>query len=247
MRENFLFMDPWSAPARVKILHRRPVYVCLSGNSGAGKSTLLRKIAVALYQEDEHTLAIDEKAVHHHLLPYLFDDTPRYGYLIQLNFMIQRALLIKSWLEQGYNLVMERSHVEDYIFINFLRRAEYITASQYESYMALWREIAKLLPEPDVIVLMDFDLHHSLNNLNRDEQCGIRPQEFPDEAIKEKWLGGWHDEYQTFITNLPDSLQARVVKFSAADTVEKLSDKVLGNIREIRSSHASKDYCLSDY
>ncbi|HFP1361402.1 TPA: deoxynucleoside kinase, partial [Escherichia coli] len=70
----------------------------MSGNSGVGKSTLLRRMSKELFKVDPDTVAIDEKSVHHTLLPYLFDDTSNYGYLIQLNFMIQRALLIKSWL-----------------------------------------------------------------------------------------------------------------------------------------------------
>ena len=142
MRYNFLYMDPWSADKQVYNKDRCPLYICLSGNSGVGKSTLLKKLSTHLFKQDSYTIAVDEKSVHHSLLPYLFDDTKNYGYLIQINFMIQRALIIKSWLDKGYNLIMERSHIEDYIFINFMFKAGYINRTQHDSYIQLWERIS---------------------------------------------------------------------------------------------------------
>ena len=105
---------------------------------GVGKSTFLKRLSACLFKEDSHTSAIDEKRVHHSLLPYLFEDTANYGYLIQLNFMIQRALIIKSWVDKGFYLVMERSRLEDHIFINFMFKAECISKTQYEAYITPW-------------------------------------------------------------------------------------------------------------
>ncbi|WP_246236240.1 deoxynucleoside kinase [Acerihabitans arboris] len=240
-------MDPWSALHKKKNDTRKPLYICLSGNSGVGKSTLLRKLSVYLYRDDHDTIALDEKAVHHHLLPYLFDDTAHFGYLIQLNFMIQRSLLIKSWLAKGFNLVMERSHLEDYIFINFMFKAGYITESQHKSYMSLWYELNEITPIPDLIVFLDFDTEQSLKNLQQDELSGIRPQEFPNNVVKNKWITGWHSEYLHFTQNLPPLLQQRVFTCTSPGTVESLSDKVIEKIHDIRRLHASEDHSLSTY
>ncbi|WP_244588189.1 deoxynucleoside kinase, partial [Escherichia coli] len=164
-----------------------------------------------LFKVDPDTVAIDEKSVHHTLLPYLFDDTSNYGYLIQLNFMIQRALLIKSWLDKGFNLIMERSHIEDYIFINFMLKSEYINKAQYDAYMVLWSRINELLTEPDIIAFINYPIAHSLMHLNDDEIHGVRPEEFPDEEMKIKWITGWHAEYQHFTDNLPLHLRERIM------------------------------------
>ena len=91
-----------------------------------------------MFKEDSHTSVIDGKSVHHSLLPYLLEDTANYVYLIQLNFMIQCALIIKSWVDKGFNLVMERSRLEDHIFINFMFKAECISKTQYEAYITPW-------------------------------------------------------------------------------------------------------------
>jgi deoxyadenosine/deoxycytidine kinase len=226
MRYNYLYMDPWSADKKEGFKERPPLYICLTGNSGVGKSTLLKKLSSCLFKEDAHTIAIDEKSVHHSLLPYLFDDTKNYGYLIQLNFMIQRALIIKSWLDKGFNLVMERSHLEDYVFINFMFKAQYISKMQHDSYINLWESIYELLPEPDIIVFIDYSVNYSLAHLQDDETHGIRPREFPGEDTKVKWINGWHAEYQHFIDNLPDHLRPRVMICNHPDEIDNFTDRV---------------------
>ncbi|EMG9279607.1 TPA: deoxynucleoside kinase [Enterobacter cloacae] len=227
MRYNFLYMDPWSADKQVYNKDRCPLYICLSGNSGVGKSTLLKKLSTHLFKQDSYTIAVDEKSVHHSLLPYLFNDTKNYGYLIQINFMIQRALIIKSWLDKGYNLIMERSHIEDYIFINFMFKAGYINRTQHDSYIQLWERISELLAEPDIIAFIDYPVEYSLAHLKNDEMHGIRPEEFPDEEMKIKWITGWHAEYQNYIENLPDHLRQRVLVCNRPDDIEVFSDMII--------------------
>ena len=227
MRYNYLYMDPWSADKKEKKQDRKPLYICLSGNSGVGKSTLLRRLSISLFQDDPYTIAIDEKSVHHSLLPYLFDDTSNYGYLIQLNFMVQRALIIKSWLDKGFNLVMERSHLEDYIFIKFMLKAKYINKVQYDSYINLWKRINELLTEPDIIAFIDYSVEHSLSHIHDDEIHGIRPEEFTDKEMKVKWIKGWHAEYQNFTDNLPEHLRQRVMFCNHPDEIDTFSDRVI--------------------
>ncbi|AVZ82715.1 deoxynucleoside kinase [Edwardsiella ictaluri] len=235
MNRNYLYIDPWSAQYITSPKKRPPIYICLSGNSGAGKSTLLKNISSNIYQKDSDTIAIDEKAVHHNLLQYLFDKTEKYGYLLQLNFMIQRSLLIKSWLDKGFNLIMERSHIEDYIFISFMYKSKYITKEQYDTYMTLWNEINKITPTPDIIIFLDFSVDHSLQNIKNDELKGIRPREFPNPELKEKWITGWFDEYQGFTQNLPRELKENVIIYNKKKTIDELLSEVINKITGIRN------------
>lgn len=235
MRYNYLYMDPWSADKKQRNVTRPPLYICISGNSGAGKSMLLRRLSAALFRGDPDTIAIDEKSIHHSLLPYLFDDTRNYGYLLQLNFMIQRALLIKSWLDKGFNLVMERSHLEDYIFIKFMLKSEYISEAQHDAYMQLWLSMNELLTEPDIIVFLDYPAAHSLMHINDDEIHGVRPEEFPDEAMKIEWITGWHAEYQRFIDNLPIHLRERIMVCNHPNNIEDFSNKVIQKAMMMRT------------
>ncbi|MFG1172208.1 deoxynucleoside kinase [Erwiniaceae bacterium CAU 1747] len=235
MRYNYLYMDPWSADKKKKHQVRKPLYICLSGNTGVGKSTLLRRLSASLFKDDPYTIAIDEKSAHHPLLPYLFDDTRNYGYLIQLNFMVQRALIIKSWLDKGFNLVMERSHLEDYIFIEFMLKAEYISKSQYDSYIQIWTSINELLIEPDIIAFIDYSVEHSLTHIHNDETHGVRPEEFINEEMKVKWIKGWYAEYQNFTDNLPEHLRKRVMICNHPDEIETFSNKVIQKAMTLRT------------
>ncbi|EJN3623790.1 hypothetical protein NPW74_004848 [Escherichia coli] len=93
--------------------------------------------------------------------------------------------------------------IEDYIFINFMLKSEYINKAQYDAYMVLWSRINELLTEPDIIAFINYPIAHSLMHLNDDEIYGVRPEEFPDEEMNIKWITGWHAEYQHFTDNLP--------------------------------------------
>ncbi|WP_254361199.1 deoxynucleoside kinase [Photorhabdus heterorhabditis] len=209
---------------------RKPKYICLTGNSGVGKSTLLKSIGSALYSLDNYTIAIDEKAIHHPFLQSLFSDTRSYGYLIQINFMLQRALLIKAWIDTGYNLVMERSHLEDYVFIEFLYEKGYISNDDHDAYLAIWDEIKNHLPEPDIIVFMDFPVEFSLDNLVRDEMLGIRPREFPDEETKKIWISGWYKQYNEFCSKLTEKEREKVITFDPSLTCTEITNAVINKL-----------------
>ena len=56
---------------------------------------------------------------------------------------------------------------------------------------------------------------------------GIRPEEFPDEEMKIKWITGWHAEYQNYIENLPDHLRQRVLVCNRPDDIEVFSDMII--------------------
>lgn len=234
MRYDYLYMDPWSVDRKEGNSHRKPLYICLSGNSGVGKSTFLRRLASALFKIDPCTIAIDEKSVHHPLLSFLFDETDKYGFLIQLNFMVQRALMVKSWLDKGFNLVMERSHSEDYIFINFMLKAGYISQAQHQAYIALWENINAQLPEPDIIVFLNYTAEHSMAHLHNDETQGIRPQEFPDEQTKKRWIDGWHREYQSFEDSLSEPLRQRVITCYHPEEIDTFFEKVFQQVLTLR-------------
>jgi len=234
MRYDYLYMDPWSADKKEGDLNRSPLYICLSGNSGVGKSTFLRRLASALYERDSCTIAIDEKSVHHPLLPLLFDETAKYGFLLQLNFMVQRALMIKSWLDKGFNLVMERSHLEDYIFTNFMLKENHINQAQYYAYMTLWNSINAYLPEPDLIAFFNYSAEQSLSHLNRDERSGVRPKEFPKEELKQRWVEGWHSEYQFFVNKLPAHLRQRVLICQQPEDVDEFFENICQEVLMIR-------------
>ncbi len=191
---NYLTRTPWETPAAVPG-KKQCYYICISGNSGAGKSTLLNSIAGALFQRDKYTIGIDEKNLHHPFLASLFFEAHEYGFQLQLNFMLQRTLLAKRWLDLGYNVVMERSHLEDPIFINHFKQMGYIDDNEYDVYMNLWDALDRKLRHPDVILFLNVPPEVSIKRIDDDENSGKRPCEFPDQQTKEIWIRSWHQNY----------------------------------------------------
>jgi len=201
--ERELYQDPWGDPVSLPA-EKKQLYVCVSGNSGAGKSTLVRSIAADMYERDRGTIAIDEKSLHHPFISTLFFETASYGFQIQVNFMLQRVMLVQRWLDVGYNVVMERSHLEDVVFIRHLRNMGHVSAQEYDAYMRLWHCLDKRLPHPDLMIYLDVSPKTSLARLQEDEDTGRRPREFPDEELKAKWIYSWYQLYLERLEELKD-------------------------------------------
>lgn len=226
-----IYKDPWDVPGSSN-QQERGFYVCVSGNSGAGKSTLVKLIATKLFFKSERTIAIDEKSLHHPFISELFHDAGSYSFLIQLNFMLQRVVLVKRWLDSGYNVVMERSHIEDIIFIEHLRDRGYVTQEEYKAYQGLWTCLDKRLPHPDVMLFLDVSAETSLQRLHEDESSGRRPREFPNDAMKESWIRSWHRLYSERLAELKENTPAplKLLIFTETSNMTDIATRVLSEL-----------------
>lgn len=190
---------PWTLPDAG--CDKKPFYISVGGNTGSGKSTLVRAISNLLDPKISH-IYIDERETHHPFLDRLFHDPRRYSFEIQLNFMIQRCILVKRWLDAGVSLIMERSHLEDVIFIRMLHEQKMVSDEQYMVYMSLWESLDSRTPKPDIFVLFDIPPEESIRRLGVAESLGERPCEFRDEEHKQAWVQKWGREYQRRIAEL---------------------------------------------
>jgi deoxyadenosine/deoxycytidine kinase len=226
-----VFMDPWEIDDENPV-KKKCYYICISGNSGSGKSSLLKKISKDLFEKDEYTIAIDEKSLHHPFIPTLFFNTADYGFQIQVNFMLQRTLIVKRWLGIGYNVIMERGHFEDPIFIDHLQQMGYINDKEYNAYMNLWDCLDKKIRQPDLILFSNIPPEISIKRVGDDEKAGRRPYEFPDEKTKETWIRSWHKFYIRRFKELSNSpLSKRIIELtekSNKDNISKIVFEKLG-------------------
>ena len=133
----------------------RGQYVAISGNTGAGKSTLVRALVDALRARDLPVIGINERAFHHPLLPGMFADPARYAFGVQLNFMLQRHMALRHWLEHGHTVVMERSHLDDQMFVEQHAAQGTINAAQFDAYLQLAHVLHADVPFPTVFVCLD--------------------------------------------------------------------------------------------
>jgi len=109
--------------------------------------------------------------------------------------MLQRCLLAKRWLSEGHHVVMERSHPEDVIFIRHLYKQNLVTKREHDVYIELWNTMTERLRPPDLIIFFDLPAGSALERLNRAEESGARPREFPNETAKRNWLTSWQALY----------------------------------------------------
>jgi deoxyadenosine/deoxycytidine kinase len=149
-----------------------------------------------LLARSERYVAIDERETHHPFLDRLFFDPARYSFELQLNFMLQRCLLVKRWTDSGTSLVMERSHAEDPVFIRFLLEMGLVTSTQHDVYMEVWSQLDEVTPLPDQLIALVVSPGESIRRLLKAEAASERPVEFPDEATRSAWVTGWARHYQ---------------------------------------------------
>lgn len=180
----------------------RGKYVAISGNTGGGKSTLVRVIRDKAKQEAIDAIDINERTLHHPLLVLMFHSPKEYGLLIQLNFLVQRHLMLYRWLSIGYTVVMERSHLDDKLFVDNLLNKRYITEDEYEAYVRLANVLDSKIPEPDIYVYLDVKPETSIRRLKMSEERGERPKEFPDEKTKLSFVSSWYQRYNALYGRL---------------------------------------------
>lgn len=202
-----------------------PLYLCVAGQSGAGKSSILGLVADFVAGLRQNVVILDEKAIHHPYLDQLFLAPDRYALELQLEFMVTRVLFAKRWLAAGYSTIMERSHLEDPVFIRHLLAFGHVTPEEHDAYMALWATIEPRVPVPDALILLDVALDISMERLSRVSSAGERPA-FPDEDAQREWITSWHTLYrQRFQELASDPKHAgRIQQFLSPVDPERLID-----------------------
>jgi deoxyadenosine/deoxycytidine kinase len=211
----------WSPPAP-QVGEESPVYVCVIGQSGSGKSTLVRSLSRELASRGSSVIGIDERSTHHPFLDRLFYAPERYGLELQLNFMLQRVLVARRWLDAGVSIVMERSHLDDIIFARHLRSQGLISEPEFETYLELWKALLRRAPRPRLVIALSVSAEAALSRLARSEELGERP--------KELWIREWSGLYAERIAELtqdPVDMDQFVV-IDETTSPEQVYDRVEG-------------------
>jgi deoxyadenosine/deoxycytidine kinase len=221
----------WAVPGSLD--NASPLYVCVIGNSGAGKSTLVNRVAETLFSPNE-VVAIDERDTHHPFLDRLFFDPGRYALQLQLNFMVQRILIARRWLDAGFHVVMERSHLDDTIFVSHLESIGVITRSEREAYEQVWTALVSHTPKPNLVIALSAPADVCIARITRAEQLGERPREFPDEQTKQRWVTSWAGFYQARFDRLADQpdLYESFIRFDHKTHTDKMIPTITKLLRE---------------
>jgi deoxyadenosine/deoxycytidine kinase len=193
----------------------RGMYVAVSGNTAAGKSSLIAALERRLRDEGVDAIGVSERIFHHQYLRRMFSAPTAFAFPIQLSFMLNRHLvLLRQCVELGRTVIMERSHLDDALFLEEHAVSGAVQPDQRRAYFELAEVLHRRLPAPDVLVLMNPPVDLSLARLTAAEGNGERPHEFPSEEAKSAWVERWHGLY----TDLHTSFRERVGTDALAET-----------------------------
>jgi deoxyadenosine/deoxycytidine kinase len=232
----------WDANSPVP-LGSKGIYVAISGNTGAGKSTLIRHVVERARNLGMDILGISERTLHHPYLRRMFSDPSHYAFPIQLNFMLQRYLILYRQMELGRIVFMERSHLDDALFVREHQSEGNISPAQLATYNSLAQILHDQIPVPDLFILLNPKPEISIERVRLAEQKGDRPVEFPNEAAKEQWIHRWYRLYETFHSDLPLRLareqraaRTRLLTLNPETSQEEQIHHVMCALNEVRSA-----------
>ena len=224
----------WNTDIELPTNTFRGKYIAINGNTASGKSTLINTIRYLSRNHSMKLMCINERVLHHPLMKLQFHKPKEYAYLLQLNFMIQRRLLLKRWLNLGYHVVVERCHVDDRMFMDHHLRQDNITIAAYEAFSLLDQTNELKLPDPDYYIFLDVPTEIALSRLQSSEKMQERPQEFPDTKTQKQLIEEWNRMYHQYYERLINEKRKLIrctnttfLKWSAVQEVNQMAKQIL--------------------
>lgn len=140
--------------------------ITAAGKIGAGKSTITKLLSDVL-----ETKAIYEPIEENPLLEKFYEDRGKYGFVFQIDMISRRFELIQQALMKD-NSVLDRSILEDSIFLDQLHYEGYVNDFEWEAYHKLLDRMMKelaCLPKklPDLLVYIDVDFETEIEHINK--------------------------------------------------------------------------------
>lgn len=205
------------------------MYVSICGNTGAGKSTL-GKYLVAKLGESVSVEYIDEGKFHHAFLQKMFDRPNEYALFIQMNFLLQRTLMIKDLAERNKIFLLERSLEEDYLFAKRHMDLGNISPNDFEIYNNLWKYCHTRIPKPcGYIYLQCEDASLLAQRVIQGYREERRNQELPNDDLRE-FVNDLNKRYDAWFASL-QSAKISVPVFTGDFNNFKESERILDFVR----------------
>ncbi|MEM6359393.1 MAG: deoxynucleoside kinase [Bacteroidota bacterium] len=159
--------------------------VAVSGNTGVGKSSFIKRLATILKTNHAvDAICVDERLFHHERLINMFNNPSEWSYIIQYNFLIQRAAWVKA--HEGEKLVlMERSILEDLLFVKYYYRNKHISKELYQNYLSLHDYIRNDVPSPNLIIHLICKPENSIKRIEKAYNEGERIVEIEGENLRD--------------------------------------------------------------
>lgn len=195
---HYLTTNPWNIPSVRHVRDRKPRLITVSGNYNLGKSAFMNRLGARLFLQDNDTILIDESAFRHPLHPYGLREAESNFFSFIVHMMAQRDILIKSWLNCGFNVIIERSFTEDLMLSRLLKRVSLLSESEMGLHTQLHDSYKNSNPKPDCVFYFNYPAERSKLNHEFAVTTGLIPAFFCGGINREEWFSACHDLYQDF-------------------------------------------------
>jgi len=141
--------------------------IAISGLMGSGKTTLCRNLAHKI-----NWSCLPESTIAKNYLADFFNDLNRYAYPTQIAFLCNKALQIIQMLQDGKNIILDRSLYEDiYIFAKCWHDRGNIDDRDFAVYSNLADFFLKQIPDPQFILYCHCSIDEAKRRIStRDRQ-----------------------------------------------------------------------------
>lgn len=202
--ENFHFLttNPWNIPSVKQFRDDKPLLINVSGNYNLGKSAFMHRLGARLFLQDNRTILIDERSFRHRLHPYGLRDVESNLFSYIVHMMAQRDILIKSWLNCGFNVIIERSFTEDLMLSRLLNNASFLSKEETALHCQLHDFYIENNKKTDCIFYFNYPAERSRLKHESAVRAGHIPAFFCGGMDKEAWFKACHEVYHDFAQTL---------------------------------------------
>jgi deoxyadenosine kinase len=189
-------------------------FIGIAGIIGAGKTTLATALAQHLGLDVHYEPVTDNE-----YLADFYRDTKRYSFAMQIYLLNRRFQQHQEIIWRGRGGVQDRTIYEDAIFARTLRDMELMDPRDYETYVALFRNLSNFMCRPNVIIYLDVTPEKSMERI-RLRSRGV------ESGITVEYLTRLYNNYEDFLREISRLIPVLRVRWDEFWEVERLAEAV---------------------
>ena len=190
------------------------VFIGISGIIGAGKTTLATALGQHLGLDVHYEPVIDNE-----YLDDFYRDTRRYSFAMQIYLLNKRFKQHQEIIWRGRGGVQDRTIYEDAIFAKTLRDMDLMDPRDYETYVALFRNLSNFMCRPNFIIYLDVAPEKSMERI-RERSRGC------ETVITVDYLTRLYVGYEEFLQEISRVIPVLRVQWNEYWDVEPLAQAI---------------------